>query len=117
MRIYSAQTAVGLLQTDEQSVAEIPGRVLEDAGSAEECFVMQLLERLKEQTDANQALEKELLAYRKREASLRKNLVQLQVAGGIDASFYLYPQGQPDLPDQPVLSRLCRVYGPRRSGK
>lgn len=93
MRIYSARSTVGLLQTDEQSVAEIPGRVLEDAGSAEECFVMQLLERLKEQTVANQALEKELLAYRKREARLRKNLVNYRLLAESTPAFIYIHKG------------------------
>ncbi|MGD0152742.1 MAG: ATP-binding protein [Thermacetogeniaceae bacterium] len=77
MRTYSTQTSILLHSLDERR--KIPGQVLEDSGYSADCTVQRLLEQLEELANENQILKKKLLVHQKREADLRKELVNYKL--------------------------------------
>jgi PAS domain S-box-containing protein len=99
MAINSGQMATGLYVVAERVPDIMPGQVHEGTGFGSECSPRQLREQLRELTTVNQAMEKELLEHRKREAGLRKDLLEYRLLAEVSPVFLFVIQG----------SRLCLV--------
>ncbi|MGD0621577.1 MAG: ATP-binding protein [Thermacetogeniaceae bacterium] len=93
MGIYSAQTAIELYRVDERVPDVMPRQVHEETGFGSECSPEQLREHLQELVTVNQAMEKKLLEHRKREAGLRKDLLDYRLLAEVSPAFIYIIQG------------------------
>ena len=87
MAIDSGQMVTRLYGATERVLGIMPGQVHEEAGFGSECSLRQLREQLRELITVNQAMEKELLEQRKREAGLRKDLLDYRLLAEVSPAF------------------------------
>ena len=87
MTINSGQVATRLYGMAERVPDIMYGQVHEETGFGSEHSPSQLREQLRELTTVNQAMEKELLEHRKREAGLRKDLLDYRLLAEVSPAF------------------------------
>ncbi len=93
MGIYSVQTPIELYRVDERVPDAMPRQVHEETGFGSEYSPEQLREHLQELVTVNQALEREILEHRKREAGLRKDLLDYRLLAEVSPAFIYIIQG------------------------